>query len=437
MAIRTDLVHTLIDYYPIDAAHVFERYEVEEAWEQLRDFDLDEQVAVLEAFNEDYAVRFLRHLGENERYTLVRELPSDSLVNLLPFFTEAEQATLLADLPSLHADEVETLSLYPEETVGSVMSTEFTVLRDEATVADALRRLRRLELVGRSASYIYVEDDEERLVGVLLMRSLVFSSPATLLKDIMIKDVISVSVDSSLVDVGQVLSGRSLLAVPVISARGELVGVVSGTQLISELQEEGFEDAQKMFGAGSDEHATSSLWFTIRKRLPWLEVNLATAFLAAAVVGLFDNLIAEITILAAFLPVVAGQSGNAGAQALAVMLRSLAMDEVDTDKPRAVLFKESLVGLLNGLVTGLSAGLIAWLVSSNLVFGLVITLAMTINLMLAGLAGAGIPILMERLKQDPAQSSNIILTTITDVVGFATFLGLALLARPFLANLIQ
>ena len=191
-----------------------------------------------------------------------------------------------------------------------------------------------------------------------------------------------------------------------------------------------------MFGAGSDEHASSPAFFAIRKRLPWLEVYLATAFLAAAVAAAFDGLIAQMTILAAFLPVVAGQGGNAGAQALAVMLRSLARGEIDPRHPRKILIKEGLVGLINGVLTGLSAGAIATVVSGNVMLGAVIALAMTINLVIAGVSGAGIPILMERLGQDPAQSSNIILTTVTDVLGFATFLGLALLSIPWLMEVV-
>ena len=190
-----------------------------------------------------------------------------------------------------------------------------------------------------------------------------------------------------------------------------------------------------MFGAGSDEQASSTSLFAIQKRLPWLQVNLATAFLAAAVVGAFTGLIEQITVLAAFLPVVAGQGGNAGAQALAVMLRSLALDEIDPRRPRRTLFKEARVGFVNGVVTGVVAGALAALFSGNTALGVVIATAMTLNLVIAGVAGAAIPLVMARVGQDPAQSSNIILTTVTDIVGFASFLGLAVLARPWLLSL--
>ena len=248
----------------------------------------------------------------------------------------------------------------------------------------------------------------------------------------MVPDVLRVYADDPLDEVRDALLERNLLSVPVVDDREHLRGVILATQLVSELQEEGFEDAQKMFGAGSDEHASSSAGFSIRKRLPWMQVNLLTAFLAAAVVGAFDGIIAQLTILAAFLPVVAGQGGNAGAQAQAVMLRSLALEDVDIGRSRKVLLKEGIVGAVNGAATGVVAGLAASLFSGNVALGVVVASAMTVNLLVAGVAGAGIPIIMERLGQDPAQSSNIILTTVTDVLGFASFLGFAVLARPWL-----
>jgi magnesium transporter len=286
--------------------------------------------------------------------------------------------------------------------------------------------------VGRNVNYVYVVDDEKQLTGVLLMRDLVLALPHTKLQDIMIKNVVRAYTLETLTDVADKLRERRLLALPVVDDGDRLKGVVLATQLVSELQEEGFEDAQKMFGAGSDERASSPAGFAIRKRLPWLSVNLATAFLAGAVVGAFEGIIAEITILAAFLPVVAGQGGNAGAQALAVTLRSLALDEMDARASRRILFKEALVGLSNGLATGLLAAIVAVVISQNMILGVVIMLAMVLNLVIAGIAGAGIPILLERFGQDPAQSSNILLTTVTDVVGFAAFLGLALAMRQWL-----
>lgn len=434
-SLSTELARTLLEQHPIDAALVLERYSHEATWDVLARLESETQAEIIEAFHSEYAAQILLQLDPGKCQELIRDLPSQISAELLEHFPENLREKVVAALPQLHQEELELFESFAEDSAGSIMNPDVTALREDATVTDAIRRLRRLALLGRSPSYIYIENAAGQLTGVLMMRDLVLSQPNLKLGTIMIKNVIRAYTDDSLNEVARLLREKRLLAVPVVNDNEELLGLISGTELVEELQEEGFEDAQKMFGAGSDEHATSAIGFSIRKRLPWLEVNLLTAFMAAAVVAAFDGLIAEITILAAFLPVVAGQSGNAGAQALAVMLRSLAMNEIDPKMPQTVLRKEAVVGLVNGVLTGFSAAVIAFLVSQNLALALVVLLAMTVNLLFAGLAGAGIPILMQRLNQDPAQSSNIILTTVTDVLGFATFLGLALLARPYLMGL--
>jgi magnesium transporter len=430
--ITAALARELVESHPLDAARVLERLEPPETWQALQLFEEQLRPAIIEGFNSEYAARLFLELSSEERVALVRELPSEVTVDLLEYFPEAEKATLLGELSDLHAEEIEELADYQEDTAGSVMSPEFVALREGATVADAMTRLRRLALIGQSVNYVYVLNDDSQLTGVLMMRDLVLSSSHKLLRDIMVKNVFRVYTSTQLSDVADVLMEKRLLAAPVVDDNEHLKGVVSATQLVSELQEEGFEDAQKMFGAGEDESASSTALFSIRKRLPWLGVNLLTAFLAGSVVGAFDGILAQMTFLAAFLPIVAGQGGNSGAQALAVTLRSLALGEMDVRKPSRVILKELLVGLTNGVLIGLLAGVVAAVISGKVALGVVILLAMIVNLVMAAISGSVIPIAMQRLGQDPAQSSNILLTTITDCVGYGAFLLLALLARPWL-----
>ncbi len=430
--ITAALARELVESHPLDAARVLERLEPTEAWEAVRLFDESLHPGLVEGFNSEYAARFMRELPEEDLVKLVRELPSEVTADALEYFPDAEKATLLNELSDLHAEEIEELSDYEEDTAGSIMSPEFVALREGATVADAMTRLRRLALVGQSVNYVYVLNDNSQLTGVLMMRDLVLSTSNKILRDIMVKNVLRVYTTTQLSDVADVLMEKRLLAAPVVDDNEYLKGIISATQLVSELQEEGFEDAQKMFGAGEDESASSTALFSIRKRLPWLGVNLLTAFLAGAVVGAFDGVLAQMTFLAAFLPIVAGQGGNSGAQSLAVTLRSLALGEMDVRKPRRVILKELLVGIVNGVLIGLLAGVVAAVISGKIVLGIVILLAMIINLVMAAISGATIPIVMQRLGQDPAQSSNILLTTITDCVGYGVFLLLALLARPWL-----
>jgi magnesium transporter len=430
--LQTDLARVLIEEHPLDTARVLERLEPKEAWEALQGFENPSRAPVMEGFNREYAARVLLEADQDNLLLLVRELPSEVSADILEFVPDDFRTVLLEGLPELHAEEIEELSEYPEDTAGSLMSPEFVSLREEATINDALTRLRRLALVRRNVNYVYVTNEEDKLSGVLLMRDLVLSPPHKRLKDIMIRNVIKVYTRDDIDHVADLLMERNLLSVPVVDDNEYLKGVVMANRLVSELQEEGFEDAQKMFGAGEDETASSTPLFSIGKRLPWLGVNLLTAFLAGAVVGVFDHVLAKMTFLAAFLPIVAGQGGNSGAQALAVTLRSLALEEIDARQPNRVIFKEALVGLSNGIIIGLLAGVVAALVSGKPVLGIVLGLAMIVNLVIAGVSGAAIPIVMERLGQDPAQSSNILLTTVTDCIGYGVFLALAALATVWL-----
>jgi magnesium transporter len=264
------------------------------------------------------------------------------------------------------------------------------------------------------------------------MRDLIIAPSQAALESVMRQDVFAVNAFTDREEVANELAKRRYFAAPVVDGENRLLGVVRTDQLLSHVQAEATEDIQKMFGAGGNERAFSSVSFALRKRLPWLYVNLATAFLAAGVVGLFENVIARVTVLAVFLPVVAGQGGNAGAQSLAVVMRSLVMREIPSQKAWTMIVKETCVGSLNGVLIGLVTALIAWLWYGNPYLGVVIGMAMIVNLVAAGFSGAAIPITMKALGWDPAQSSNIILTTVTDCVGFLAFLGFAVLLQSYL-----
>jgi magnesium transporter len=294
-------------------------------------------------------------------------------------------------------------------------------------VDEVIAQIRTLAHRRALTSYTYVVDAEERLVGVVNMRDLMLAKGDAPLASMMRREVFSVEAFTDREAVAHELAARKYFAAPVVDLQGRLLGVVKTDQLLARAEQAATEDLQKMFGAGGDERAFSSIGYSLRKRLPWLHVNLATAFLAAAVISLFEGVIARITVLAVFLPVVAGQGGNAGAQSLAVVMRGLVMREIPPGRLWALLRKEAMVGAVNGVVVGIVTAAAAWLWQGNPYLGAVIGLAMIVNLIIAGIAGAGIPLTMKACGMDPAQSSNIILTTVTDVVGFLAFLGFAVL----------
>ena len=313
-----------------------------------------------------------------------------------------------------------------------MMSTNFLAFRTEATVHEVVERIRQLVQKRYPSSYAYVVDEQDRLKGVMNMRDLLLAEPDQRLGSLMRTDVFTIHCFTDREEAAAELGKRRYFAAPVVDHDGRILGIIKAEQLIQGVQEEITGDLQRMFGAGGDERCFSPISYSLRKRLPWLHVNLATAFLAAGVVSMFEDIIAKITVLAVFLPVVAGQGGNAGAQSLAIVMRGLVMREVPKDKVKRLILKETWLGTISGTVTGLATALVAWAWHGNPWLGLVIGLAMIVNLFAAGLAGAAIPVLMKALGLDPAQCSSIILTTVTDVVGFFAFLGFAVVFQSYL-----
>ncbi len=321
---------------------------------------------------------------------------------------------------------------YPEDSAGELMHSEFIALDAKLSAKEAIQHLRDMVEKEVPIGYTYVVDDQGALTGVLNMRDLMFAQGEKPLSEVMTKDVLTVPATLDREELAHMATDHPLLAFPVVDPANKLIGVIPTRDLVSHAQDEATEDIVRMVGASEDESATSSAWFTIRKRFPWLQVNLLTAFLAAFVVGWFEDVIARIAILAVFMPVVAGQAGNAGAQTLAVIIRGLALQEIDLGRAMPILKKEFTAGFVNGALIGAVAGLAAWAWHGNPWLGVVLGAAMIINIILGCVAGVVIPLSMRALGMDPAQSSSIFLTTITDVVGFFTFLGLATLLQGYL-----
>jgi magnesium transporter len=278
---------------------------------------------------------------------------------------------------------------------------------------------------------VFLTDDDRLLTGRVPLQTLAVADGHALLETLAVTPVAVQATDPHEEVVERFTKGR-LASLPVVDFEGRLLGVIRSDTLAATAQEDVAGDMQAMVGVSRQERALSPVSFAVRKRLPWLEINLATAFLAAAVVGLFEGTIARFTALAVLLPVVAGQSGNTGAQALAVTMRGLAMREIRIGQWPRVVRKEASVALINGLAVSVTtaAGVLLW--SRSVGLALVIGVSMVISMLVAGMAGVLVPTLLTMFGQDPAQSSSIILTTVTDVVGFASFLGIATLLAGML-----
>lgn len=316
---------------------------------------------------------------------------------------------------------------WPKGSVGEMIDPYFLTLTKNSSVKEAVETIRFLANNKLSLNYAYVVDEGFKLVGVLNMRDLLFAHDEDKLEGVMHKNVYSVNALRDREEVANEAMEKRFIAIPVVDGEGRLLGTLKLKDLLATMREEATEDIQRMFGAGADEKITSPVGFMVRNRLPWLFVNLATAFLASWVISFFEGIIAKVTALAVLLPIVASQGGNSGAQTLAVVIRGMALNEIPRSSALRIISKEVAAGLASGLSIGLATGAVTWLWLGNPYFGLIIFLAMIGNLISAAFWGAAIPLGMKRLGFDPAQCSNIILTTFTDIVGFFLFLGLAVL----------
>ena len=401
-----------------------------------------EALGHLEAGGDPAAARVFERLDPDRAVELLEVMEAELFRRLWTAMDPGVGAALLARLdpevrpsrldalPRELAAEMEELMRYPAGSAGRLMDTAVTVFRADETAGEALDRIRsRPE---RRVHDLCVVDEDARLAAVLPLQEVAVARPGERLDGIARRPPVSVQAMSSREEVVELLEAHRLSSLPVVSFEGRVRGIILHDALVEAAQEDATGDLQTMVGAGREERALSPASLAVRQRLPWLQVNLATAFLAAAVVALFEDTIARFTALAVFLPVVAGQSGNTGAQALAVAMRGLTLREF---RPRSwfrVARKELAAGLVNGLAVAIPTALVAYLWSGGLGLPLVIGTAMVFSMAMAGLTGAVIPVVLTVLGKDPAQSASIVLTTVTDVLGFLSFLGLASLAASSL-----
>jgi magnesium transporter len=362
---------------------------------------------------------------------LLQEIPSDDAAALVDYLPEELSSAVLELMRPKESGQVENLLEYPEKTAGRIMNPNVFALSEDLTVGEAISALqaaRDVEMV----FYLYVVDGRRHLVGVTSLRRLLLVSPETPLKRIMTPDVTSVRVDTDQEEAARQVASYNLLAIPVVDEENKLVGVITVDDVIDVIKDEATEDIYRLAGVSGDERVFTPPMESLRLRLPWLLVNLATAFLAAAVVGLFEGTIAQVTAVAIFMPIVAGMGGNAATQTLTVIVRGLALGELTWVNARKALVKELSVGFANGITTGIIAAGLAVLFKGNAMIGLLLGAAMVINLCVAAAAGTLIPLGLKALKIDPALASAVFITTFTDVAGFASFLGLTTVFLRFL-----
>ncbi|HET7718114.1 MAG TPA: magnesium transporter [Bauldia sp.] len=412
------------ELHEADLAALIEALDPEERTGLIRLLGEDFDFAALTELDETLRVQILEALPPKTVAEGVAELESDDAVTLLEDLEPREQAEILAELPPVERAAVARGLEYPEESAGRLMQTDFIAVPPFWNVGQTIDYMREDEEVPDEFYVLFVVDADHHLVGTVALDRLLRSKRPTPIAEITETDVETVKATDDQEDVARLFERYNLVTAPVVDDDGRLVGVITVDDIVDVIEEEAEEDIRRLAGVG-DEETSDTIGYVARSRIPWLLVNVFTAFLAAAVIGLFGASIEQMVALAILMPIVASMSGNAGIQAMTVTIRAIATRDIAAKAALRAIGREVTVGLINGLAVAVCVGVGAGLWFGSVDLGAVIGLALVACLLVAGLVGATIPLAFDRLGIDPAVASGVIVTAITDAAGFFVFLGLA------------
>jgi magnesium transporter len=421
---KEELREIIRDIHPADILEALEEYEGDRA-DILSKLPEETIAAVIDEAEAEEKYELLELLPERAQKAIVNEMYSDELADMLGTLDPSEAEDILEIIDQEEATEVKGLLSYQPDTAGGIMATEFISVQEEMTVGETLKYLQKEAPDAETAYYLYVLDRNGVLKGVVALRDLVVSSFDVNISEIMHKNIISIPVAMDQEEVGHLFEKYGFLTMPVVDDEDKMLGIITVDDAMDVLREENTEDILRLAGVSEGEKVSGTVFGSVRKRLPWLFINLLTAMLAASTVSLFEGTIARVVALAAFMPIVAGMGGNTGTQTLTIIVRGIALGELSFENAKKVLAKEIGVGLMMGLSIGTAVTALGWFWENNAIFGLVIGLAMLMNMAVATVAGFVVPMVLKKLRIDPALASSVFVTTVTDVLGFFFFLGLA------------
>ena len=414
-----ELEKVLQEYHASEIAILFEKLPLE-AREKIINIlpsDIASEV-IAEMHEEQDAGELLISLDPEKRSEIIEELDYDDATDIISQLDEDEQQEILEDLDHEDATNIRALLSYDEDTAGGLMNSEVIKINIKLNKKEALDEIIRQSEEMEEFYTIYVVDDFDILKGILSIKSIIKAPAMAKVKDLVVDDFVYVKADLDQEEVAGLISQYNLTTIPVVDDNMKLLGRVTVDDIIDVMEQESTEDMLKISGVSEDEELSGNWKEAVKSRLPWLVINLGTAYLAASIIRHFDSTVHNIPIIAAYMTIIAGMGGNAATQALAVTVRRISLSDLTDNQAYNTVVKEFLVGMLNGAANGLIVFLIALLYDGSLKLGLVLFFAMTGNLIVAGLTGSSIPLVLKRLGIDPAVASSIIITTFTDCAGF-------------------
>jgi magnesium transporter len=380
---------------------------------------------ISEMSHEAHPEELLIDLEPERRQEIVEELDYDDATDIISQMGEADQKEILGEMDKEDAVKIRNLMTFAEDTAGGLMNTEVIKVMSDMSKKQAIDQIILQSEEIEEFYTIYVVDDKDVLQGIVSLKDLIKAKANAKVADLVNTDFVFVKADTDQEEVADLISQYNLTSIPVVDINMKLLGRVTFDDVIDVMEEENTEDILKFSGVSEDEELSGNWIEAVKSRLPWLILNLGTAFLASSVIRYFEPTVTKIVVLAGYMTIIAGMGGNAATQALAVTVRRITLSDLTDQQAYKTVIKELTVGLINGAVNGLIVFIFAYFYDDNLLLGVVIFVAMTGNLLIAGITGAGIPLILKRVGIDPAVASSIIITTFTDVFGFLLLLGLA------------
>ncbi|MEI8384336.1 MAG: magnesium transporter [Nitrosomonadaceae bacterium] len=420
-----ELQQLLDRLHPADVAHILEALPVQDRLTIWNLVKAERDGEILLEVSDAVRETLIAAMDGNELVAATGQLDADEIADLAPDLPRSVIDDVFQSLPVEEREQLRAAMSYPEDAVGALMDFDMVAIREDVTLEVVLRYLRRLDELPGHTDQLFVVDRDEHLKGVLPVNRLLVSDPDTEVAAVMSTEMLKLHPDDKAQQAAHAFERYDLVSASVVDVEGKLIGRVTVNAVMDFIREESENEALKLGGLSEEEDLFAPVWKSVKNRWIWLAVNLVTAFIASRVIGVFEDSIEKLVALAALMPIIAGIGGNSGNQTITMIVRALALGQLNLGNARKLFAKEIGVSAVNGMVWGSAVGLFAFFIYDSVALGLVMALAMTLNLLLAGSLGVMIPLLLQKFGRDPAAGSSVMITAVTDSGGFFIFLGLA------------
>ena len=430
--LNLETVENLDDVTTVDLALQLSDYDDESLQKLCQKLGDEELARILEESELKTQLRIIEFLNNKRILKLFSYMSKDDIVDILGETNVGKAKELINLMKEGDKKIIKQLLGYRDDCAGGIMTTEYIAINSNLMIRDTIKKIKEIAPKTELIDTIFVVNRNKELIGTAELRDILVAPEEQKLQEITNEHFVYVEPETDQEEVALIASKYDLTAIPVLNKKKAMLGIITIDDIVDVLVEEQTEDVLKMGGVAKEETLDSTIWESVKLRLPWLFINLLTAFLASMTVKSFENTIAQVVALSSIMSIVTGMGGNTGTQTVSIIIRNIAMGKVDLKDAFYLIKKQILVGMINGAVIGVVTGIIISIIYGNIYLGIIIFGAMVANLVISGICGTLIPLILRKLKIDPALSSSIFLTTVTDVLGFFIFLSLANLFLPYL-----